>query len=137
LASNHHEQLEKRQRKLDVFDYGQLACRSKGSGSIAILCWGSAYGACNDARKRLAAAGINIRVIAPRLLAPLPVDAIRAALDGVGQVLVVEQSHSGQFSGYLRAKIHGLEAELMARPGPQPLRAAQIVERIYSMEKAQ
>jgi len=50
-----------------------------------------------------------------------------AALAGVSRVLVVEQSHSGQFHRYLRAE-HALGAEIrsLRHPGPLPLRPGEI-----------
>ncbi len=134
-AADHHAQLDKRLRKLEAFDYGELACHTEGSGAIAIVCWGSALGACHEARERLAADGIDVRVVAPRLLAPLPVDALREALDGADRVLVVEQSHRGQFLRYLRSELNGLDARLMARPGPLPIRPGDVIEELRLMEQ--
>ena len=66
-------------------------------------------------------------MIAPRLLAPVQPERLAAALNGVKRILVVEQTHSGQFLRYLRAH-YDLPAEIRAfhRPGPLPITAGEI-----------
>ncbi len=132
-ASDHQQQLDKRQRKIRDFDYGDLAIRSEGEGRLAIVCWGSTYGACHEARLRLAEAGIDVRVLALRLLAPFPLKAVREALADVDKVLVLEQSHSAQFLHYLRSQLNGLEADHLACPGPLPVRASTIISRVTEL----
>ncbi len=84
-----------------------------------------------EAIARLSADGIAVRMIALRLLAPLRIDALDAALAGVDHVLVVEQNHGGQLYRYLRAM-----ADLPGRPrgfhrpGPLPLRPGELVAAI-------
>ncbi len=134
-AAHHRDQLEKRWRKLALFDYGGDWAKIRGAGNIGILTWGSSAGAAFEAGSRLAAAGRPARVIALRLLAPLRVQALSQALKGVDQIWVVEQNHGGQLFRYL----HGQRAlppgaRSLAHAGPLPLRPGEIVEAILREE---
>jgi 2-oxoglutarate ferredoxin oxidoreductase subunit alpha len=126
-AADHIAQLDKRRDKLDRFNFGDHWASVEGSGDIAVITWGSLTGAAREAVGRAAADGINARVVAPRLLAPTQPDRLAAALDGVKRILVVEQTHGGQFHRYLRAH-YDLPAPVRVfnRPGPLPINAGDI-----------
>jgi 2-oxoglutarate ferredoxin oxidoreductase subunit alpha len=130
-AADHAEQLDKRLRKIDGFDYGELWADVRGAGDLAILTWGSTSTAVREAAERLRAVGTEVRVVALRLLMPARPEQLAAALDGVRRVLVVEQSHCRQFWHYLRsyydihADMHGL-----ARPGPLVITPGEIVDAV-------
>ena len=66
-------------------------------------------------------------MVAPRLLAPVQPEQMAAALDGVKRILVVEQTHGGQFNKFLRAH-YDLPApvRVFSRPGPLPITAGEI-----------
>ncbi len=131
LAADHYQQLDKRQHKIDAFDFGPDWAEVRGSGALCLICWGSTSGAVFEAAERLEGEGKSLRVIALRLLAPLRCDALRQALAGAECIWVVEQNHSGQLYHYLRS--HGLlpgKVELLAKPGPIPLRPGEIVNAI-------
>ena len=101
--------------------------RVEGAGDLAVLTWGSLTGAAREAIGRAAADGIDARLVAPRLLLPTQPERLAAALDGVKRILVVEQTHSGQFHRYLRAH-YDLPAPVRVfnRPGPLPITAGEI-----------
>jgi len=126
-AGDHLAQLDKRRDKLEQFNYGDHWASVEGSGDTALITWGSLTGAAHEAAGRAAADGIDVRVIAPRLLAPVQPDRFAAALKGVKRIMVVEQTHSGQFLHYLRAH-YDLPAPVRAfhRPGPLPITAGEI-----------
>ena len=125
-AGDHRNQLDKRQRKLLEAEYGSLWAEVEGEGDTVLLCWGSLTGAAREAAARLAAAGRPVRLVALRLIAPLKAEAL-AEVIGDRRVLVVEQTHSGQFLNYLRSA--GLLAgatRSLRRPGPLPIRPGEI-----------
>jgi len=130
-AADHHAQLDKRQRKIAGFDYGNLWADVRGTGEIAILTWGSSAAAAHEAAERLSRRGEAVRVVALRLLLPASPEKLAQALSGVSRVLVVEQSHGRQFHHYLRA-YYDVEAEtrVLARPGPLPITPGEIVAAI-------
>lgn len=131
LPEDHYAQLEKRARKINDFDYGQHWADLEGSGSTAVITWGSASGPVREALSRLRGQGEDIRLISVRLLAPERPTEMAAALAGVKRLLVVEQSHSRQFHRYLRAA-YDLNAEVRVfnRPGPLPFRPNEIIQQL-------
>lgn len=131
LPEDHLAQLDKRERKINGFDYGQHWADLEGVGDTAVITWGSTTGPVREALSRLKGQGADIRLIAIRLLAPeRPVD-MAVALKGIKRLLVVEQSHSKQFHRYLRAA-YDLPAEtrVFNRPGPLPFRPQEIIEQL-------
>ena len=126
-AGDHLAQLDKRRDKLDHFNFGDHWASVEGAGDVAVITWGSLTGAVREAIGRLAAEGIDARVIAPRLLAPARPEQMAAALEGVKRILVVEQTHGGQFNKFLRAH-YDLPAPVRVfnRPGPLPITAGEI-----------
>jgi 2-oxoglutarate ferredoxin oxidoreductase subunit alpha len=130
-AADHLAQLDKRSHKISSFDYGEHWADVGGDGETAILTWGSTTAAVREAAARLRAGGQNVKVIALRLLLPASPDKLARELEGVKQVLIVEQSHSRQFCLYLRAH-YDIQAvtRTLARPGPLPITPAEIVKHI-------
>jgi 2-oxoglutarate ferredoxin oxidoreductase subunit alpha len=133
---DHYAQLEKRERKINDFDYGRHWADLEGSGSTAVITWGSATGPVREALSRLAEKGKDVRLISLRLLAPERPFEMAAALKGVKRLLVVEQSHSRQFHRYLRAA-YDLNAEVRVfnRPGPLPFRPNEIIQQLNGWVK--
>jgi len=131
LPEDHLAQLDKRERKINDFDYGKHWADLEGEGDTAVITWGSTTGPVREALSRFHGQGEAIRLIALRLLAPERPQEMAAALKGVKRLLVVEQSHSKQFYRYLRAA-YDLPAEirLFNRPGPLPFRPGEIIEQL-------
>jgi len=105
--------MEKRMRKLASV-LAQLPVtemlQQHGDGELTALGWGSVKGALLDARERLAARGIGLRVILLRLLWPFPADAVHEAVAGSGPLVVVENSYAGQLDTLLRQQSgHGAD----------------------------
>jgi 2-oxoglutarate/2-oxoacid ferredoxin oxidoreductase subunit alpha len=126
-AADHQAQLDKRARKLDEFVYGDHWATIEGSGELALITWGSLTGAAREAIERAARDGIEVTLIAPRLLSPAQPERFAAALEGKTRVLVVEQSHGAQLHRYLRAHYDLPDTvRVLNRPGPLPIRAGEI-----------
>ena len=131
LPEDHLAQLEKRERKINGFDYGQHWADLEGDGETAVITWGSTTGPVREALSRLNGQGEFIRLIAIRLLSPERPDDMVAALKGVKRLLVVEQSHSRQFHRYLRSAYDlPVETRVFNRPGPLPFRPNEIIEQL-------
>ncbi len=130
-ATDHLAQLDKRRDKLEQFNFGDHWATVEGDGDLAILTWGSLLSSAREAVSRAAADGIDARLVAPRLLLPVQPDRLAAALKGVKRILVVEQTHGGQFHKYLRAH-YDLPAPVRVfnRPGPLPITANEIYRAI-------
>ena len=128
MASDHRAQLSKRLLKLEQFDFGDDWAEVEGEGDQCIVTWGSSAGAVREAAQWLRAQGTRIRTISLRLIAPLQRDKLKALLEGVEKILVVEQNHAGQLFHYLRAEgVLPASATSLAQPGPLPLRPGRIL----------
>jgi 2-oxoglutarate ferredoxin oxidoreductase subunit alpha len=126
-AGIHVAQINKRAKKIQRFDPGFYWGESWGSGDTAVLAFGSTIGPAREAARRLAGAGHQVRVIALRVLSPLPMDALARALAGVRRIIVIEQNHGAQLYHYLIGqKAIPPGAESVARPGPLPFRPSEI-----------
>ena len=132
---DHRMQLDKRERKLVLYDYGarwaDIDTAPGGDATLAVITFGSITGGVREAVARAALQGVHVRLIALRLLAPALPERLAEALAGVAQVLVVEQNHGAQLYRYLRA-MHDLpgRAASFHRPGPLPLRPAELTAAI-------
>ena len=127
-AADHAAQLEKRRRKITAYAFGDRWADLSGDGETALLTWGSSSGAVREAAQRLERDGHRVRMIALRLLMPLPCDSLRAALSGCTRVWVIEQNHGAQLFHYLKSlDVLPPGALSMARPGPLPPRPGDIV----------
>lgn len=126
-AGVHVAQINKRAKKVQRFDPGGYWGESWGEGDVAVLAFGSTVGPVREAARRLAAGGHPIKVIALRMLSPLPRASIARALDGARRIIVVEQNHSAQLYHHLIGqKAIPPSAESVARPGPLPFRPSEI-----------
>jgi 2-oxoglutarate ferredoxin oxidoreductase subunit alpha len=129
-AIDHEQQLAKRQRKLSEHDYGDHWAEITGEGDRVLLCWGSLQAAAIEASDILKEQqGISVKVVAIRLLMPLPENALLEACAGASQVYLVEQNHQGQCARYLRSLgLPGLDFVNLAKPGPGVITPAEICE---------
>lgn len=127
--SDHLLQLDKRQRKLDRFHFGDEWAELGGTGKLALLTFGSSSLAINEAAALLRQQGIESRTISLRLLAPLQREALATALEDCELVLVVEQNHTGQLFHYLKGCMDcPCQLHSYARPGPVPLNPRHIAD---------
>ncbi len=130
-ASAHVAQINKRAKKIEQFDPGELWGETYGQGDTAILTFGSSVAPAREAARRLTQAGRPTRIIALRVLSPVPSKPLAAALKGVRRIVVLEQNHSGQLYRHLLGqKAIPVSAESIARPGPLPFRPAEITAHI-------
>jgi len=130
-AADHVAQLDKRRDKLLSHDYGPAWAEVEGEGEWAVLTWGSTAGPVCEAAARARAQGLAVKAISLRLLAPAQPARLAALLAGVRRVLVVEQSHSRQFHGYLRAHYRLPEGiRVLNQPGPLPIRPAAVLAQL-------
>ncbi len=130
----HQRMSEKRAGKLRVVParYAHLLLAAGDPrADVALVAWGAAKGAAFEAVDQLAAGGVKVRALVPRLLAPFPVEAVERELEGKKAIHVVELSFSGQFYTYLRSVLRPeLAARLVrhSRAGAAPLGVHEIRE---------
>lgn len=130
-ARDHIDQLDKRRRKIENFDYGAYWAEIDGEGDTVILTWGSVSLPVREAVKAARAEGHRIKIVALRLISPPQPARLAAELAGARRVLIFEQNHSGQFWRYLRAHCDlPAHATPIHRSGPLPFRPGEIREHL-------
>ncbi|HEY7610472.1 MAG TPA: 2-oxoacid:acceptor oxidoreductase subunit alpha [Alphaproteobacteria bacterium] len=130
-AADHLAQLDKRANKLEQADYSRYWAEIEGEGDVAVVTWGSCTAPVREALARARAGGVAAKLVSLRLLAPAQPERLAEALAGVKRVLVVEQTHSGQFYRYLRSAYElPAETRVFHRPGPLPMRPGEIHRKI-------
>ncbi|MBZ0129453.1 MAG: 2-oxoacid:acceptor oxidoreductase subunit alpha [Rhodobacteraceae bacterium] len=130
-------QMQKRHDKVANFEYGSHWGLIEGDGDTVILTWGSITGPAREAIRALAAEGINVKLVAMRLILPFPLDDLMASLEGAKRILVVEQNHTGQFFRHVKSHtdLPG-EVRQFHRPGPHLIGAAEISRHIRDWVKS-
>jgi 2-oxoglutarate/2-oxoacid ferredoxin oxidoreductase subunit alpha len=134
-----HEQMNaKRYRKLEAIakKYPLFERFGVNDPELGILCWGSSAGPVREAIERMNARGAGIAAFVPRILAPLPIEALNAFLYACARVLIVETSFAGQFHRYLRSFVDlPRETRVLARSGGKALTVAEIIEAAVVLEE--
>ncbi|OGA99581.1 MAG: 2-oxoglutarate synthase, partial [Burkholderiales bacterium RIFCSPHIGHO2_12_FULL_61_11] len=127
-SRDHVLQLDKRQRKLDLFDYGPYWADLEGDGDAVVITFGSTSSAVREAIARAKVQGVNLRLVALRLLAPTRPEQMATAMQGAQRIIVVEQNHGAQLFRYLRAWYDfPVPPATYHRPGPLPLRPGELL----------
>jgi len=131
-----HERMNaKRYRKLDAIARKYPLFRRFGAEKpeLGILCWGSSAGTVNEAIAQMSAdvktSAARIAAFAPRILTPLPIEALQAFIDECENILVVELSYAAQFHHYLRSEVdlpRG-RTHVLARSGGKTLAASEVI----------
>ncbi len=127
-SRDHVLQLDKRQRKLEAHDYGSYWADVEGDSETVVITFGSASSPVREAIARANGAGVPMRLIALRLLAPARPQHMTVALQGAKRIIVVEQNHGAQLYRYLRAWYDfPVRPATYHRPGPLPLRPGELL----------
>ena len=117
--------------------YGLIERYRCDGARCVVLTMGSMCGTARDAVDALRDAGEAAGLVKVRMLRPLPVEALRAALSGVDEVLVLDRNyspgHGGVLHQELRAALYGAKAALrihgyLAGVGGVNVSPAKIVE---------
>lgn len=113
---NRVSMMTKRLRKLSAVDFPGLTLEGDPAGDLALVAFGSTYGAVQEATDRLNADGVRTRHIHVRRIAPLPADELRTALTGARRILVIEHNATGQLRTLmLEASLGDLPLESMLK----------------------
>jgi len=136
-SRDHVLQLDKRQRKLDLFDYGPYWADLEGTGDAVVITFGSTTSAVREAIARAKVQGVDLRLVAMRLLAPTRPEQMAAAVQGARRIIVVEQNHGAQLFRYLRAWYDfPVSPQSYHRPGPLPLRPGELLTALLDWRNA-
>jgi 2-oxoglutarate ferredoxin oxidoreductase subunit alpha len=97
---------EKRRRKEDgirqaMSRYPQVSISGNPAAQVAVLCWGSTAGVCQEVAGQL-----GLRIVRPMVLSPFPEESLKKALEGAGTVIAVEENATAQLA--MLAGQHGI-----------------------------
>ena len=138
-GSIHAKMNEKRMRKLTPLkSRADLFVKAGPAGApLGLIAWGSLSGLALEALALATEAGLQVKVLVPRLLFPVAEEVYRDFFASVKRGLVVEQSHQGQLHRIIRMYVdvpRGLES--FARSGSNPISPAEIVARLRAQARA-
>lgn len=94
----------------------------------ALLCWGSALGACREAADTLNAQGEKVGVIHMKELWPFPVQEVQKALMAADRVLTVEMNATGQLGRLLRQETGIRPAGAVLKYDGRPMNGTYVIE---------
>jgi len=133
---NHNRMVDKRYRKLLAATRQPGICKTYGTdgpAAIGVMGWGSSEGVIREAVGKANAAGIPVTALHPKLLNPLPTQAIQDWLAGHGvrKLIVPELNYSGQLANLLKQHFnHGLQYVQMNTCGGVPFAPQAILQQI-------
>ncbi len=73
--------------------YPQVNISGNPAGLVALLCWGSTAGVCDEVAVQL-----GLRVVRPVVVSPFPAEPLKKALEGAGMVIAVEENATAQLA---------------------------------------
>jgi len=128
---DHTAMMEKRFRKLETAasKLPQPERYGDEDATIGLIGWGSTEGTIQEAVDRARAKGYKVASLHPKILSPLPDQAIREFIGSVKTVIVPECNYSGQLANLLGAK-YGLQAVRLNKFGGIPFTAGEILRAI-------
>ncbi len=90
----------------------------------AVVCWGSGKHLCVEATEKL-----DVRVVMPLVLSPLPLVQLRRALEGTHQIIIVEDNATAQLAQLLKLGGIKVDAVILTYDG-RPETVEQLEEKI-------
>ncbi len=128
---NHQKMTDLRKAKIDGIAKDipdQQVCLGKDSGKLAVLGWGSTFGAIHQAVKRAREEGLDVSHIQVRYISPLPAN-LEELLRGFDAVLIPEMN-TGQFIKLIRSEFL-IEADGINKVAGQPFKIGEILAAIH------
>lgn len=127
---NHQRMTDARQSKIDFIAHNipLLNVQGNPNADLLVIGWGGTYGHLYSAVEEMNAAGKKVAYAHFNYINPLPKNT-EEILRHYKKVLVCELNN-GQFAGYLRAKVPGVNIAQYNQVQGQPFRVVDIVEAI-------
>ena len=129
-SDNHQKMTDLRSEKIDgIAKYipEQEVAIGNNSGKLAVVGWGSTYGAVFQAVKRSRDAGLDVSQIHVRYLWPLPsnLEQLLSSFDS----LLVPEMNTGQFASLIRSSFL-IDAQKLNKVSGQPFKISELEEAI-------
>jgi 2-oxoglutarate/2-oxoacid ferredoxin oxidoreductase subunit alpha len=133
---NHVAMQRKRHAKLAPLANGiaRHATIGEAAPEIALLGFGSTYGAVREAIERAKEDGLSVGGFYPRVLAPFPVDQVRAFTAGARRVIVPEVNYTGQLARLIRGEC-GIAVESFAKSDGLPFTGEDVYDMITQTQE--
>ncbi|MBL4819409.1 MAG: 2-oxoacid:acceptor oxidoreductase subunit alpha [Gammaproteobacteria bacterium] len=129
---NHQKMTDLRKAKIDGIANDiplQKVVLGNSSGKLALVGWGSTFGAIHQAVKRCRAEGLDVSHIHVRYISPLPRN-LGELLEGFDRILVPEMN-TGQLIKLIRAE-YLVDAEGLNKVSGQPFKIGEIKAAIHT-----
>ncbi len=129
-ADNHQKMTDVRKAKIDNIagDIArQDACQGSEGGALAVVGWGSTYGAIHQAVKKARKEGLDVSHIHLRHIWPLPAN-LDELLKSYDRVIIAEMN-VGQLNALLRSQ-YLLDTVLLSKVSGQPFKITEIYQTI-------
>jgi len=136
-ADNRIAQVDRRTQKLESIradlnenEESQQTAYGPEDADFGILNWGSQQGTIEEAIDRLTERGESVKALGVSDLAPFPESEVRAFIESVEEVLVVEMNSTAQFRGHVQHHLGEGTATLssLLKYDGNPFEPAEIVE---------
>lgn len=129
--ANHQKMTDLRKAKIDGIANDippQDVCLGESAGKLAVVGWGSTFGAIHQAVKRCRAEGLDVSHIHIRYLSPLPAN-LGELLGNFDKILVPEMN-TGQLVRLIRSE-YLLDADGLNKVSGQPFKIGEIMAAIH------
>ncbi|MDD1673943.1 MAG: 2-oxoacid:acceptor oxidoreductase family protein, partial [Methanomicrobiales archaeon] len=126
IISPMQEKLLRKQKGLEqeMARYETVFQSGDPDADIALLCWGSNKGVCQEV-----AGHLGLRMIQPVVLWPFPAESCRKALVGCKKIIAVENNATGQIATMMRLQGFTIDAEIHKYDG-RPFTVEELEERV-------
>lgn len=133
-AANHIVMQDKRFRKLEhaEADAPEAFLYGNPDAEIGVITWGSTTGAVAQAIDELAAKGIHLQVLAPKMLWPLPDHQVGEFIRGKRRLAVAECNRTGQLATLIASR-YKREIQHINVYGGSPFKTADLVRTFEEM----
>ena len=132
---NHQKMTDLRKAKIDGIAKDipdQQVCLGNDSGKLAVVGWGSTFGAIHQAVKRARNEGLDVSHIQVRYISPLPAN-LEEVLRSFDAILIPEMN-TGQFIKLIRSEFL-IDAEGVNKVAGQPFKIGEILAAIHEKFK--
>jgi 2-oxoglutarate ferredoxin oxidoreductase subunit alpha len=135
-GENHVVMQDKRFRKLETAlkDTPAVEIYGDEDAKLGFLTWGSTTGACHEAVDRLRKKGHKCKLMAPKLLSPLPVKEIQDFLNEMRTVIIPELNYMGQFAQIIRLNCDCPEIIEFRQYNCTPFTSTQLVDKYLEVK---
>ena len=132
---NHQKMTDLRKAKVDGIASDiplQEVCYGNTSGKLAVVGWGSTFGAIHQAVKRAVAEGLDVSHIQVRYLSPLPSNL--GELLSNFEAVIIPEMNTGQFIRMVRSEFL-IDADGINKIAGQPFKIGEILSAIHKKYK--